>query len=153
MASGLFFLNGQEFLVSGRYTSEDESIGYEGCRMVVSERSLSEHTVVETFAGRFDQHARQDFKWRIDHAIMQGYRFVILNMVAVSFIDSAALGWLVLAQRRFQRIGGKLGIVAPLGFVRDVLELTEIAEWIPIFTNEAEALKSLETTREPSSES
>jgi len=121
--------------------------------MVVSERSLSEHTVVETFAGRFDQHARQDFKWRIDHAIMQGYRFVILNMVAVSFIDSAALGWLVLAQRRFQRIGGKLGIVAPLGFVRDVLELTEIAEWIPIFTNEAEALKSLETTREPSSES
>ena len=72
--------------------------------MVVSERSLSEHTVVETFVGRFDQHARQDFKWRIDHAITQGYRFVVLNMVAVSFIDSAALGWLVLAQRRFQRI-------------------------------------------------
>ncbi len=121
--------------------------------MVVSERSLSEHTVVETFVGWFDQHARQDFKWRIDHAIMQGYRFVILNMVAVSFIDSAALGWLVLAQRRFQRIGGRLGIIAPIGFVRDVLELTEITEWIPIFTSEDEALKILESAREPSSES
>ena len=109
--------------------------------MVVSERSLSEQTLVETLVGRFDQHARQDFKWRIDHAINQGYRFVVLNMVAVSFIDSSALGWLVLAQRRFQRIGGKLGIIAPMGFVRDILELTEIHEWIPIFQNEDEAWK------------
>jgi len=112
--------------------------------MVVSERSLSEHTLVETFVGRFDQHARQDFKWRIDHAITQGYRFVVLNMVAVSFIDSAALGWLVLAQRRFQRIGGKLGIIAPMGFVRDILELTEIHEWVPIFQSEDEAWKVFE---------
>ncbi len=37
--------------------------------MVVSERSLSEHIVVETFVGCSDQHSRQDFKWRIDHAI------------------------------------------------------------------------------------
>ena len=113
--------------------------------MVVSERGLSEHTLVETFVGRFDQHARQDFKWRIDHAIRKGYRFVLLNMVTVSFIDSAALGWLVLAQRRFQRIGGKLGIIAPMGFVRDILELTEINEWIPIFNSEDEAWKSFET--------
>ncbi len=121
--------------------------------MGVSERSLSEQTVVETFMGRFDQHARQDFKWRIDHAITQGYRFVVLNMVAVSFIDSAALGWLVLAQRRFQRIGGKMGIIAPLGFVRDVLELTEINEWIPIFTNEDEAWKAFESPEVVSSDS
>jgi len=113
--------------------------------MVVSERSLSEHTLVETFVGRFDQHARQDFKWRIDHAITQGYRFVLLNMVAVSFIDSAALGWLVLSQRRFQRIGGKLGIIAPRGFVRDILELTEINEWIAIFQSEDEAWKTFES--------
>jgi len=121
--------------------------------MVVSEHSLSEHTLVETFVGRFDQHARQDFKWRIDHAITQGYRFVVLNMVAVSFIDSSALGWLVLAQRRFQRIGGKLGIVTPIGFVRDILELTEINEWIPIFTSEDEAWKSFEPPESVSLES
>lgn len=121
--------------------------------MVISERSLNHHTLVETFAGRFDQHARQDFKWRIDHAILQGYRFVMLNMVAVSFIDSAALGWLVLAQRRFQRIGGKLAIISPIGFVRDVLEITEIGEWIPIFSSEGEALKTFESGKEHSSES
>jgi len=121
--------------------------------MVVSERSLSEHTVVETFVGRFDQHARQDFKWRIDHAIRQGYRYVVLNMVAVSFIASAALGWLVLAQRRIQRIGGKLGIIATTGFVRDILELTEINEWIPIFTTEDEAWKAFESPKTVSPDS
>ena len=120
--------------------------------MVVSERSIDHDTLVEIFVGRFDQHARQDFKWRIDHAITQNYRFVILNMVAVSFIDSAALGWLVLAQRRFQRISGKLSIIAPTGFVRDVLELTEISEWIPIFSSEDEAIKVIQTMRGPSSE-
>ena len=118
--------------------------------MVVSERSLSHEILVETFAGRFDQHARQDFKWRIDHAISQGYRFVVLNMVAVSFVDSAALGWLVLAQRRFHRISGKMCIVAPAGFVRDILELTEIGEWIPIFASEGEAVHSLELSPPPS---
>ena len=121
--------------------------------MVVSEQSPSEYTLVEIFVGRFDQGARQDFKWRIDHAITQGYRFVVLNMVAVSLIDSSALGWLVLAQRRFQRIGGKLGIIAPMGFVRDILELTEINEWIPIFSCEDEAWKSFETPESVSLES
>lgn len=120
--------------------------------MVVSERSLNREVLVDTFAGRFDQHARQDFKWRIDYAITQGYRYVVLNMVAVSFIDSAALGWLVLAQRRFQRIGGKMCIIAPAGFVRDILELTEISEWIPIFKSEDDAVRSLETSP-PSSKS
>ncbi len=111
---------------------------------MVTERSLNDQIVIETFVGQFDQHARQDFKWRIDHALTQGFRFVILNMVSVTFIDSAALGWLVLAQRRFQRIGGKMCIIAPLGFVRDILELTEIHEWIPVFANESEALQALE---------
>ena len=121
--------------------------------MEVVERSLSEHTLVKTFVGCFDQHARQDFKWRIDHAIAQGYRFVALNMASVSFIDSAALGWLVLAQRRFQRIGGKMAIVAPTGFVRDVLELTEIVEWIPIVNTEEEALRTFGSIEETSSNS
>ncbi len=111
----------------------------------MSIRSLSEHTLVETFVGRFDHHARQDFKQRVDYAITGGYRFVLLNMMAVTFIDSAALGWLVLAQRRFQRIGGKLGIIAPPGFVRDILELTEIHEWIPVYQDEDEAWKAFES--------
>ena len=103
--------------------------------MGVSERSLSERTVVETFVGRFDQHARQDFKWRIDHAITQGYRFVVLNMVAVSFIDSAALGWLVLGATTLSADWRASWVSSHRWDLCGIsLELTEINEWIPIFT-------------------
>ena len=118
--------------------------------MVVSERVVSQNTLVETFVGRFDQHARLEFKGRIDHAISEGYRFVVLNMVAVTFVDSAALGWLVLAQRRFQRISGRMCIIAPTGFVRDILQLTEIGEWIPIYSSEDEALLAFQSTNSSS---
>lgn len=111
--------------------------------MVISERSVNRDIIIEHFAGRFDINAREDFKGRIDIAVANGYRFVILNLTEVTFIDSAALGWLVLAQRRFHRIGGTLNIVAKQGFVRDILELTEISEWIPIFPHEEAALAAL----------
>ena len=113
--------------------------------MVISERSINEVVIVKKFVGRFDQNARQDFKGRIDVSMNNGYRYVILNMTEVSFIDSEALGWLVLSQRRFQRIQGKLSIVAHQGFVRDILQLTEISEWIPIYPSEEEAITAVTT--------
>ena len=113
--------------------------------MVISEHEVSQDILVERLVGRFDQSARQEFKWRIDLAINAGYRFVILNVTDVSFIDSAALGWLVLAQRRFTRIRGQLSLVAPHGFVRDILDLTEISEWIPVHASEGDALATLQS--------
>jgi stage II sporulation protein AA (anti-sigma F factor antagonist) len=112
--------------------------------MVISEHEVSQEVLVERLVGRFDQSARQEFKWRIDLAINAGYRHVILNVTEVSFIDSAALGWLVLAQRRFTRIRGQLGLVAPQGFVRDILDLTEISEWIPVYSSEEDAIATLQ---------
>ena len=111
--------------------------------MVISEQGVDDQTIIEKLSGRFDQNARQEFKKRIDTAVNDGYRFVILNMTDVSFIDSAALGWLVLSQRRFQRLGGKFSIVACRGFVRDILDLTEISEWIPVHSSETEAIVAL----------
>lgn len=111
--------------------------------MTITERAVNRDVIVEQFVGRFDCNAREDFKMRIDLAVASGYRFVILNMTEVTFIDSAALGWLILAQRRFHRIGGRLSIVSTRGFVRDILELTEISEWIPIFPNEDAAISAV----------
>lgn len=108
--------------------------------MVISEHAVNQEILVERLVGRFDQTARQEFKWRMDLAINAGYRFVILNVADVSFIDSAVLGSLVLMQRRFRRIRGQLCMVAPRGFVRDILELTEISEWIQVFKTEEEAI-------------
>jgi hypothetical protein len=39
-----------------------------------------------------------------------------------------------------------------MGFVRDILELTEINEWIPIFNSEDEAWKAFELAETVSSD-
>lgn len=111
--------------------------------MTISEEQVTNEAMIEKLEGRFDQSARQEYKWRVDLAINAGYRYIIIDMTDVSFIDSAALGWLILSQRRFQRIKGKLSIVVRDGFVRDILELTEITEWIPVFMTREEAIAAV----------
>ena len=108
--------------------------------MVISEQQLNNEVIIEKLAGRFDQNARQEYKWRMDLAINAGYRHIILDVTEVTFIDSAALGWLVLTQRKFGRVRGKMSLIVQDGFVRDILNLTEIGEWIPVFYTQEEAL-------------
>jgi len=120
--------------------------------MTISEQQVTTETMIEKLTGRFDQTARQEYKWRVDLAINAGYRFIIIDMTEVTFIDSAALGWLVLSQRRFRRIRGQLSIVVRDGFVRDILELTEISEWIPVFPTQEAAIGNVVTVRDQAEE-
>ena len=121
--------------------------------MTISEHPIAQDAMIEKLQGRFDQSARQEYKWRVDLAINAGYRFIIFDMTEVSFIDSAALGWLVLSQRRFQRIKGSLSLVVRDGFVREILELTEISEWVPVFSNQEDAVQAIMKVREGEHES
>jgi len=108
--------------------------------MVISEQQVNSEVIIEKLVGRFDQNARQEYKWRMDLAINAGYRHIILDVTDVTFIDSAALGWLVLTQRKFNRVRGKMSLIVRDGFVRDILNLTEIGEWIPVFRSQDDAL-------------
>jgi len=120
--------------------------------MTISEQQVTTETMIEKLEGRFDQTARQEYKWRVDLAINAGFRFIIIDMTDVTFIDSAALGWLVLSQRRFRRIRGQLSIVVRDGFVRDILELTEISEWIPVFSTPEAAIAGVVRIQEEDEE-
>ncbi len=108
--------------------------------MMISEQQVSSDVIIEKMVGRFDQTALQEYKWRMDLAINAGYRYIILDVTDVTFIDSAALGWLVLTQRKFSRVRGKMGLVVRDGFVRDILNLTEIGEWLPVFRSREDAI-------------
>ncbi|MDA0738343.1 MAG: STAS domain-containing protein [Nitrospirae bacterium] len=108
--------------------------------MVISEQQVNSEVIIEKLVGRFDQNARQEYKWRMDLAINAGYRHIILDVTDVTFIDSAALGWLVITQRKFNRVRGRMSLIVQDGFVRDILNLTEIGEWIPVFRSLEDAV-------------
>jgi len=124
-------------------TGEDKEILSQGFgAMMISEQQVNSEVIIEKMEGRFDQNARQEYKWRMDLAINAGYRHIILDVTDVTFIDSTALGWLVLTQRKFNRVRGKMSLIVRDGFVRDILNLTEIGEWIPVFRSREEAIAS-----------
>ena len=72
--------------------------------------------------------------------IEHGARRVVIDLSAVTFIDSTALGVLIGAGKRLLRSQGSLGIVCPHGGVRRLLELTSLDSVFAIYSTRTEAL-------------
>ena len=65
---------------------------------------------------------------------------VIVNLVAVSQMDSSGISTLVRSFVTLERQGGGLKLLNPTGQVREVLELTRLIQSIPTFTDESKAV-------------
>jgi anti-sigma B factor antagonist len=66
---------------------------------------------------------------------------VIIDLSAVTLVDSTALGAIVEAQRRITRQGRRLSVVAPHGSVAAVLlELTGLRSHLSVFVSREAAL-------------
>jgi anti-sigma B factor antagonist len=69
-------------------------------------------------------------------------RKVILDLGAVTYIDSGGLRVIVEALGVLQKIGGDLKILNPAPRALELLKLTGLRETIETFTDEAEAVRS-----------
>jgi anti-anti-sigma factor len=67
---------------------------------------------------------------------------VVVNLVAVSQMDSSGISTLVRSFVTLERQGGGLKLLNPTGHVREVLELTRLIQSIPTFTDEAKAVSA-----------
>ncbi len=46
----------------------------------------------------------------------------------------------MVTQREFGRVRGKMSLVVRDGFDRDILNITEIGDWLPVFRSQEEAV-------------
>lgn len=67
-------------------------------------------------------------------------RRVVLDMAGASYMDSAAVGWLLSLHKRFHEAGGALVICAVQPTVRRVLELMRIDQVLPMTDTQPEAM-------------
>jgi anti-anti-sigma factor len=67
---------------------------------------------------------------------------VVLDLVAVDFIDSTALGTILKAAGQLEEDGHSLVVVAPDGPVRRLLEMTNLTGRFRLFASRVEALES-----------
>ena len=92
----------------------------------------SENTVVVHLEGRFDFGARKTFKDAMDEAMKEDMP-IVLDFGQVSFVDSSALGLLVIAHQTLKSRKIPFSLVNPQTYVQQVLDLANVAKMIPIY--------------------
>ena len=92
----------------------------------------SEKGVVLYLAGRYDFGARKTFKESLGEAMKEELP-IVLDFEQVSFVDSSALGILVIAHQTLKSKKIPLSLVNPQPYVRQVLDLANVAKMIPIY--------------------
>jgi anti-sigma B factor antagonist len=66
---------------------------------------------------------------------VESRRHLIVDLSAVSFLDSTGLGVLIRAQKQISATHKSMSLVGPTGMVAKVLRLTRIDEAIPVHPN------------------
>ena len=65
------------------------------------ERSVVQGVVVVTIEGRFEFGTRQEYKRLIGQIAQEGHRRLVVDLEGVTFLDSSALGLLLLTHQNF----------------------------------------------------
>jgi HptB-dependent secretion and biofilm anti anti-sigma factor len=73
--------------------------------------------------GRFDFQAHQRFRTAIDGLLKNGKARLRVDLAEVNFIDSSALGMLLLARENCEKAGGSVVLDRPQEYVNKVLKL------------------------------
>jgi anti-sigma B factor antagonist len=69
---------------------------------------------------------------------------ILVDLTAVSFMDSTALGLLVRAVRDVEGRGGAIRVVLPSGTARRIFELTTLDRVLPVAGSRSDALAELD---------
>jgi anti-sigma B factor antagonist len=81
-------------------------------------------------------------KDKVNSLIQQGHKSILVDLGAVSYVDSAGLGQLVQAYVTTRNKGGALKLVNVTKRLSDLLVLTRLVTVFETFDNEAKALAS-----------
>lgn len=107
--------------------------------MHTKERPVPNGVVLE-MAGDLTYANREQFKTAVEVIRQKGSRHLILNMADVRFVDSSGLGLLALVSQNFKLSHGKVSMLKPQSYVREIMALANIQKLIPIYDNEQDAL-------------
>jgi anti-sigma B factor antagonist len=97
--------------------------------------------VVITFDGRIE-----DFPvliQTVDNLIADGTTHIAIDLAALPFINSAALGYLIKAQKSIERQGGELALCRLQPAILNILEMTNLDVVFPAFETVDEAITYL----------
>ena len=107
--------------------------------MQTKERPVSNGVILD-ITGDLTYANRELFKTAVDQVRQNGCRHLILNMADVRFVDSSGLGLLALVSQNFKLTQGKVSMLKPQSYVREIMTLANIPKLIPVYDNEQDAV-------------
>lgn len=91
-------------------------------------------------SGRLDMEGTDSVSAQLMELVEAPRKGVVVDLCAVRFLASVGIRALVASAKVVQQRGGKMVVVvAPGSSVSMSLEATGVDEWIPVFTNSADA--------------
>lgn len=107
--------------------------------MQISERRVG-NAVILDLVGELTYANRATFKGAVDRVKASGCRHLILNMHAVRFLDSSALGTLALVAQSLSGTPGIIGLLNPQSYVKEIITLANLHQMLPVYHSEQDAL-------------
>jgi anti-anti-sigma factor len=104
------------------------------------EKRRWDDVIVLTFIGEFDAFNLETFSAKIDTLIETGYTKLCFNLRLLTFINSAALGYLIRTKKMVEERGGNLVLVQPSKFVKKTLLTLGLDELFKIFDADVDAI-------------
>ena len=105
---------------------------------------ITEHVrdgvLVLTVTGRLNFYSRKTFQAVMRHAEKSTTNHVVLNLRGVESMDTVALGMLVLSQTRLSLKGIEMSLVEPQSGAREMLDVANIPNLIPVYSTEQAAI-------------
>lgn len=102
-----------------------------------------EDIAIVDLAGEVDLYHSHLVKEAIGRLMERGVMNQVINMDAVSYIDSSGVGALIYANAALRKTGARLWIVNLRGPVRRVIELTRLIGYLPIADSIQQAVERI----------
>jgi anti-sigma B factor antagonist len=109
--------------------------------MNIKVRTHNQIGVIE-LSGRFDAHIAPDVKGLLERADTSAR--TVVDLTAVTFIDSTALATLVSGMKRCRQRDGDLHLCGMQQPVRIIFELTKLDRAFDLFANQSEAIRAFD---------
>ena len=99
--------------------------------MTITEE-IQDRTATLKLEGGFTYTQRRLFQETLRNLSLKNIEHIIINLAQVSFLDSAALGLLMITHRQLLADKRKLSLAHPQATVRQIIELANLHKTIPL---------------------
>src|SRR5690242_12195497 len=94
--------------------------------MTIHERSFGDITILDIDGRITVQDGADEFRDAVRQLVRRGRLNLVLNLTAVPYIDSTALGQIIRAYTTTTRLGGALKLLGVTGRVHELLVITKL---------------------------